>query len=94
MAVVDNEVIGAISSVITAWAVFEATHMMIQGIAVKKEFQNMGIGKKLLQHTESYAKSKSVHGIGLCSGHQRGSAHTLYESNGYSKGTLYFMKNF
>lgn len=94
VALFDDEVVGVVGTVTTVWAVFEAAHMMIQGFVVKSGFHNKGIGKKLLQHTEDYAKSKGVYGIGLCSGLQRTPAHIFYEKNGYSKGTQYFMKNF
>jgi len=90
----NGEVVGLVATVTTMWAVFEATHMMIQGFVVRNDCHNKGIGKKLLQHTEDYAKSIGVYGIGLCSGHQRSPAHIFYENNGYNKGTQYFMKNF
>jgi GNAT superfamily N-acetyltransferase len=69
------------------------TTLFVQGIAVKKEDQNQGIGKKLLNHIEEYAKAKGISGVGLQSGDKRTSAHIFYEHNGYTRSN-YFYKNF
>ena len=67
--------------------------MFIQAFAVKNEHQNKGIGRKLLKHTEDYAKIKGMTGTRLQSGVQRISVHAFYERNGYTKSN-YFYKNF
>jgi GNAT superfamily N-acetyltransferase len=67
--------------------------MFLQGFIVKKEYQNQGIGRKLLKHVEDYAQSKGILGIGLQSGVQRTAAHAFYEHNGYIKSN-YFYKIF
>lgn len=94
VALLNNHVVGVISTVTIFWAVSEpANTLFVQGIAVKKEYQNKGIGTKLLKHTEEYAKAKGIGGIGLQSGVQRTAAHAFYEHNGYIR-SYYFYINF
>jgi predicted N-acetyltransferase YhbS len=93
VALLNNNIVGVISTVTMFWAVSEpANTLLVQGFAVKNECQNNGIGTKLLKHTEDYAKAKGIAGIGLCSGFQRTAAHAFYEHNGYIKMTQYFSK--
>lgn len=92
VALFDNNVVGIISAINFLWAASERSHMFIQGFAVKNEYQNMGIGSKLLKHLEDYANAKGVTGIGLCSGFKRTAAHGFYEKNGYSSNSQYFGK--
>lgn len=93
VALLNNNVVGFIFTVTMLWTVSESANMFVQGIAVKNEYQNKGIGTKLLKYTEDYAKAKGIIGIGLQSGVQRTAAHTFYEHNGYIK-SHYFYKNF
>jgi predicted N-acetyltransferase YhbS len=89
----DNNIVGVISTAAMFWAISEAANtLFIQGIAVKNEYRNKGIGTKLLKHVEDYAKIKGILGIGLCSGFKRTEAHAFYEKNGYAKMTHYFSK--
>ncbi len=91
VALLNNNVIGFISTVTMFWVASGC--MFIQCIAVKNEYQNKGIGTKLLKQTEDYAKAKGITGTGLQSGVQRTAAHAFYEHNGYIK-SYYFYKNF
>lgn len=93
VALLGNNVIGYISAITFLSAASEKSNMFLQGFVVKKEYQNKGIGTKLLKHTEDYAKTKGIFGIGLQSGVQRTDAHVFYEHNGYIKSN-YFYKNF
>ena len=52
----------------------------------------MGIGKRLLEHMENYAKDKGISSIVLNSGVQRTAAHAFYQHNGYDKGSWCFSK--
>lgn len=95
VALLNNNVVGYISTVST-FSIGSSkvnTTLFVQGIAVNNEYQNKGIGTKLLKHTEEYAKAKGISGIGLQSGVQRTAAHAFYEHNGYIK-SHYFYKNF
>jgi len=87
-----NNIIGLVSAITFLWAWSEKKNMFIQGFAVKNKYQNKGIGTKLLEHLEDYAKSKNVSGIGLCSDFKRTAAHACFENNGYGKITQYFGK--
>ena len=87
-----NNIIGLVSAITFLWAWSEKKNMLIQGFAVKNKYQNKGIGTKLLEHLEDYAKSKNVSGIGLCSDFKRTAAHACFEKNGYGKITQYFGK--
>ena len=93
VALLNNNVVGFISTVTTIWAAFESADMLVEGFAVKNEYQGKGIGTKLLKHTENYAKRNGIFSVGLCSGFQRTSAHAFYEHNGYIKGSYAFHKN-
>ena len=92
VALADETVCGLISSV--QWYGFgiEKPFMMITMIAVAEEQQHKGIGTKLIQRMESYAKEKNVFHIHLNSGFQRTGAHSFYERNGFEKGSYGFGK--
>ena len=68
----------------------------ITGLVVFKDFRNKGIGKRLLNYAEEYAKSKSLTFVRLNSGIQRKEAHSFYKNNGYDniKEQIRFIKNF
>lgn len=91
VALLNGNVVGIISTVVMFWAT--TNNLFIQAFVVKKEYQNKGIGKKLLKYAEDYAKVNGITGIGLQSGVQRTVAHVFYEHNGYIKSN-YFYKNF
>lgn len=92
VALVEDEVVGFISSVQSYEIGKEVGFMHIVALAVKKEKQNQGIGTKLLQHMENYAKKKGISSIILNSGIQRVDAHAFYQSKGYNKGSWCFNK--
>ncbi|MCL2512883.1 MAG: GNAT family N-acetyltransferase [Oscillospiraceae bacterium] len=92
VALLEDEAVGFIASARHYGIGIEGSYMVIIGIAVKEEAQNKGIGKKLLQHMENYAKEKGVFSIYLNSDFKRTAAHTFYERNGYGKGSYGFGK--
>jgi ribosomal protein S18 acetylase RimI-like enzyme len=90
VALLNNEVVGVISAILIFWAAYEPPNtLFVQGLAVKNEYQNKGIGSELLRSIEDYARERRVTNIGLCSGVQRTAAHAFYERNGYTKGSNY-----
>lgn len=93
VASLDGNVIGFISAAMLYWASSDKRNMFIQGFVVRKEYQHKGVGTKIIQHVENYAKAQGIAGIGLQSGNQRTWAHAFYERNGYKKSN-YFYKNF
>jgi len=92
VALADDEVVGFITSVQWYGIGIEGSYMMITGIAVKEEYQKKGIGTKLIQRMESYARKIKVFHIHLNSDIKRASAHAFYEHNGYAKGSYGFGK--
>lgn len=92
VALLENEVAGFISSAQTYAVGFDGSYMQIIAIAVKTEKQGKGIGTKLIQSMESYAREKGCYGIGVCSGFKRTGAHAFYERNGFYKGSYAFNK--
>ena len=93
VALLENEVIGFISSAQTYAVGFDGNYMQIIALAVKTEKQNKGIGTKLVQIMENYAREKSCYSIGLCSGFKRTAAHEFYERKGFNKGSYAFNKS-
>ena len=87
-----GEVVGFISSVISFSIGLEVGFMHIVGLAVKTVKQNQGIGTKLLEHMENYAKEKGVSSIILNSGVKRTDAHEFYKRKGYDKDSWCFDK--
>lgn len=92
VALSDDIVVGYITTVQVLAAGFPVGYIKINGLAVKQEFQNRGIGTKLVKHVEQIAYEKGISNIGLASGFKRTDAHAFYEHLGYEKGSYYFGK--
>jgi GNAT superfamily N-acetyltransferase len=93
VAISENRVVGFIAVIQALSAGFSVGYLHIQGLAVQKELQHEGIGTKLLNYVENYAKENGISSIILCSGFKRTDAHAFYEHNGYDKGSYCFYKN-
>ena len=92
VALSENRVVGFVS-VMSALAVgVPIGYLHVQGLAVHKEFHHKGIGTKLLNYVENYAKEDGISFILLCSGFKRTDAHAFYEHNGYDKDSYCFDK--
>ena len=92
VALLDSKVVGLISSVQSYEVGYEVGFIHIVGLVVRNENQGKGIGTKLLQHFEVYAKDKGVHSIILNTGVQRTGAHAFYKANGYDNHSWCFSK--
>ena len=92
VAVLDNEVVGFITSVQYYGIGVEGSYMVIIGISVKAEGLGKGVGTKLMQRMESYAKENGVFSIYLNSDIKRTEVHTFYQRNGYGKHSYGFGK--
>ncbi len=68
----------------------------IMGIAVDPACRRMGVGKRLLEAGEKWAKESGATGVRLVSGETRTGAHAFYRSLGYegSKMQLNLKKTF
>lgn len=64
------------------------------GLAVLEQARRKGIGRKLMEAAERWAKDRGLTTMRLNSGASRTEAHTFYRSLGYSgeKGQLRFLK--
>ena len=92
VAEVDNKVAGLVTSVWSYAVGCEVGFMQITGIAVSKEAQGTGIGAKLINAIEKYARDKGLSAIVLGCGVKRTAAHAFYERHGYSKDSWCFAK--
>ena len=86
-------VIGFITTVEVMAVGYPVGYMKINGLAVKKEYRGMGIGRKLIEHIEQIAKENGISRIGLATGFQRKEAHAFYERLGYKSGSYWYGKN-
>ncbi len=82
VACVDDVVVGFIH-VLKYDVLYFETMCNVLGLAVKKEFQKMGIGKKLLMEGENWAKENGIKYMRLNSGISRVEAHEFYRHAGY-----------
>lgn len=92
VAVLDGEAAGFITTVKVMAVEYERGYLKINGLAVKKEFQNRGIGTALLAHAENYAKAYGLSRFILNSGFQRAGAHAFYQRKGFDKKSYCFTK--
>jgi len=87
-----DDIVGFITSTRYYGIGIEGSYMVIIGIAVHDQWRRKGIGTKLIQRMENYAKGAGVFSIYLNSDFKRTAAHAFYERNGYNKGSYGFGK--
>ena len=92
VAVLNNNVAGFISIITILAMEWEIGYLRVDGLAVKEEYQNKGIGSKLLAYAENYAKEIGLSCSSLNSNFKRTDAHSFYESKSYTKHAYYFVK--
>lgn len=71
---------------------FADKYANLLGISVDEAFTRKGVGSKLMQAVEYWAKSRNACGVRLVSGESRVGAHEFYEKCGYT--TTKKQKNF
>ena len=64
----------------------------LAALAVQADKRGKGVGTRLLQHVESFAKKQGCTDITLSSGMHREKAHLFYENQGYFKKGYSFLK--
>ena len=94
VAVTDGETVGFITVVQAMSVGMPVGYLKINGLAVTPEMRNQGIGSRLLEHVEAYAKARGLSSIGLATGFKRKDAHRFYERHGYQTGSYAYFKNF
>ncbi len=84
VAIADENVVGYIHA--NDYDVLYFPHMKnIMGIAVNEEFKRQGIGRKLIDAVEVWARNTNAVGIRLVSGAARKDAHEFYKHCGFNK---------
>ena len=63
--------------------IFEDSLVNILGLVVKGQHRKLGVGGKLMEKLESWAKENGFSGVRLVSGADRLNAHKFYESHEY-----------
>ena len=86
-------VVGMVSIMYLSRLNQEFFELYIPEFIVTKNYQNQGIGKKLIQVCIKLAKGKKCHRIRLESGNQRKKSHIFYKNLGFSQSALSFSKN-
>lgn len=70
----------------------DTTTCRITAMVVTPDAQGRGLGKQLLREAERRGRAGGAARIEITSGSQRTDAHKFYRDNGYSDGTLRFVK--
>lgn len=77
-----NETIGYIHGSIYE-LLYSDSLINILGFVVKEKFRNTGVGNKLINAIECWAKKNGYTGVRLASGINRLNAHSFYQKHGY-----------
>ncbi len=78
----DGEVVGWVHGFVRKLLIADV-QIEIGGLVVQEDFRGMGIGKKLLEEVEDWARKKGIGVISLRSNIIREEAHRFYEEVGY-----------
>lgn len=88
----DGRVIGFVGMVRGLAFELDGEYVRIISLAVKREYQNHGIGTRLAEKAEDYAYEIGAASIVLTSGLRRSDAHLFYSNMGYAKKGYSFIK--
>lgn len=89
----DIQIVGMVSVVFLPRLNRSTLEMYVPELVVLDEFQNQGIGKKLINSCISLAKEKKCFRIRLESGNQRQDSHKFYKYLGFEQHALSFTIN-
>ncbi|GGE63768.1 GNAT family N-acetyltransferase [Priestia taiwanensis] len=93
---IDNEkIIAMIGLVKSFYYEMDGSFIRIQAFIVDATYRNQGVGKRLLEEAEEWARSSGATGISLNSGNreERIAAHKFYEKRGYVARSIGFAKS-
>lgn len=80
----DNCIIGVAQINFLTYLTYQGgTRAQIEGVRIKREYQNQGIGTQLFQYLINLAKSHSCHMIQLTTNKSRLSAYKFYQKVGF-----------
>ena len=85
-----NEAIGFVQLYETFGSLHLGKIIILYDLYVKEEFRKHGIGKKLMEKSEEYAKSIGAKGIELSTAKDNLSAQSLYEKIGYIRDNEFY----
>ena len=88
----DGAVRGLVALDFMYYLPLDTTTCRINALVVTSEVQGRGLGRQLLREAERRARSGGAARLELASGSQRTDAHRFYRDNGYSDGTVRFIK--
>lgn len=88
-----GDIVGMVSIMYLPRLNHEFFEMYIPELIVNKNYQNKGIGKKLIESCIKHAMDKKCHRIRLESGNQRKESHVFYKNLGFDQSGLSFSKN-
>ncbi|HUU49294.1 MAG TPA: GNAT family N-acetyltransferase [Nitrosopumilaceae archaeon] len=86
----ETKLVGMVSIVFLPRLNQKSNEMYIPELIVTKNYQNVGIGKKLINFCIDLAKKENCHRIRLESGNQRKESHLFYRNLGFSQSALSF----
>ncbi|MEK5101035.1 GNAT family N-acetyltransferase [Cytobacillus sp. FSL M8-0252] len=91
----DGKIVGMIGMVKGYYYEMDGFYVRIVALVVDSNYRSKGIGKKLLENAESWARKIGATGIGLNSGSrpERENAHRFYKNMGYVEKSIGFAKN-
>lgn len=88
----DGRVIGFVGLMRGLAFEMNGEYIRIIALAVKREYQNHGIGTRLAEKAEDYAYETEASSIVISSGLRRADAHIFYSGIGYEKKGYSFIK--
>ena len=86
----DNEAIGFVQLYETFGSLHLGKIIILYDLYVKEEFRKHGIGKKLMEKSEEYAKFIGAKGIELSTAKDNLTAQSLYEKIGYIRDNEFY----
>ncbi len=94
VAELDNQqIIGMISMMFLSRLNRDTLEMYVPELAVFEKYQNLGIGKQLMNSCVSLAKEKKCHRVRLESGNLRKDSHEFYKHLGFDQFASSFILN-
>jgi len=89
----DNKIVGMASMMLLSRLNRKNLELYIPELIVQKDYQNKGIGKKIMESCIEFAKHNKCHRIRLESGNKRIDSHLFYKKLGFEQSSLSFTKN-
>lgn len=91
-AICDHMVVGFVDLVRGLSLSIEGEYLQIVSIAVKTEYQHMGVGLKLIQKVKEYSQKNNFPLLSVSSGLYKNSDHAFLEQNGFRKTGYSFLR--